>query len=336
MGGVRRSGRIKKQVGILLLGTDTSGRVFSEETIAVVLSRHGAGIISTHRVAPDEILTLRLLGSSREAEVRLVGQMGQETRGWTYGVAFVDASLDFWQIEFPPPTTPCATELDQALECSICHTRQVVHQSEIEVDVYMIAEGILRSCDSCGTSTLWRRATGEYIPRATEPKTVPVLPCTTNKNGTALGPDSPSGSTLVTNPSMPARSFETAVMVEPSAEMVAPAEVHRETSPHVPWDRTTNRRSSVRTGVTFTACIHRAGSDDEIVECDNISRGGLCFRSRKTYPVDSLVEVAAPYSPGWHAIFIPASIKHVEQLPGGKLFRYGVAYTQPLRSSRTP
>jgi len=48
------------------------------------------------------------------------------------------------------------------------------------------------------------------------------------------------------------------------------------------------------------------------------------------------VEVAAPYSPGWHAIFIPASIKHVEQLPGGKLFRYGVAYTQPLRSSRTP
>jgi hypothetical protein len=89
MGGVRRSGGIKRQLGILLPGTDTFGRVFSEETVTVVLSRHDAGVISTYRLAPDEFLTLRLLGSNKEAEVRLVGQMGQETRGYTYGVEFV-------------------------------------------------------------------------------------------------------------------------------------------------------------------------------------------------------------------------------------------------------
>jgi hypothetical protein len=98
--------------------------VFSEQTLAVVLSRHGAGIISTRRLAPDEILTLRLLGSSKEAEIRLVGQMGHETCGYTYGVAFLDPDLDFWQIDFPPPSS-WPTDVDHALECSLCHTGQV-------------------------------------------------------------------------------------------------------------------------------------------------------------------------------------------------------------------
>jgi hypothetical protein len=59
MGGARRSGRVAKEISILLFGTDTSGHVFSEETRMVVLSRHGAGILSRPKLAADEILTLR-------------------------------------------------------------------------------------------------------------------------------------------------------------------------------------------------------------------------------------------------------------------------------------
>ena len=103
MGGARRSGRIAKEIHILLFGTDTSGHIFSEETSTVVLSRHGAGIVSRHKVAADEVLTLRLSGTSAEAGVRLVGQMGQETRGYTYGVKFLDSDLDFWELKFPAP-----------------------------------------------------------------------------------------------------------------------------------------------------------------------------------------------------------------------------------------
>jgi hypothetical protein len=43
---VRRSGRIKKEIAILLLGTDTQGHVFAEETKTGTLSLHGAGIVS--------------------------------------------------------------------------------------------------------------------------------------------------------------------------------------------------------------------------------------------------------------------------------------------------
>ena len=61
MSGVRRSGRVSRQIPILLLGADTSGRVFSEETHTLVLSRHGGGILSRNKFAPDEVLTLRVL-----------------------------------------------------------------------------------------------------------------------------------------------------------------------------------------------------------------------------------------------------------------------------------
>jgi hypothetical protein len=134
---------------------------------------------------------------------------------------------------------------------------------------------------------------------------------------------------------------ETTVLIEPGPRPITPPETRPPAGSRIPWDHTTNRRGGVRTGVTFTACIRHADSD-EIVECDNISRGGLCFQSRKRYPVDSSIEIAAPYSPGWHAIFVPATIRHVEQLPGGAdplpngaLFRYGEAYTNPQRARAT-
>jgi hypothetical protein len=100
----RRSGRIAKEIRIVLMGTDTTGRVFSEETHTVVLSRHGAGILSRHRLAPDETLTMRFLGGAAEAGIRLVGELGQDTRGHTYGVAFLDPDIDFWELKFPPPS----------------------------------------------------------------------------------------------------------------------------------------------------------------------------------------------------------------------------------------
>ena len=54
----------------------------------------------------------------------------------------------------------------------------------------------------------------------------------------------------------------------------------------------------------------------------------MCFHSLQVYPLDSLIEVAAPFSPGETALFVPAQIKRVETLSGGLVFRYGVEYTR--------
>jgi hypothetical protein len=86
--------------------------------------------------------------------------------------------------------------------------------------------------------------------------------------------------------------------------------------------RTANRRRDVRTRVSFTACIRQVGTTgEEIVECDNISKGGFSFRGRKAYAENSAIEVAVPYSPGGHAIFVAAVIRHVETIDSGNLFR---------------
>jgi len=80
--------------------------------------------------------------------------------------------------------------------------------------------------------------------------------------------------------------------------------------------------------VNFTACVRHADSGDDVVDCSEVSKAGLTFRSRKRYRVNSLIEVAVPYSSGQTPIFVPASIKHAEKLSGRNFYCYGAAYAQ--------
>ena len=87
-----------------------------------------------------------------------------------------------------------------------------------------------------------------------------------------------------------------------------------------------NRRKHVRTRVNLRACVRRPDQPDEVVACEDMSRGGLRFKSTKKYVEKTLIEVAVPYSPGDQAIFVPAQIAYVQELPEQKKYRCGVAY----------
>ena len=125
---MRRSGRIPKEIAILLMGTDPEGKVFSEETKTVVLSRHGAGVVSSHKLGADQELILRRLDNNKETEIRLVGQIGSQSDRYTYGVAFLDPALDFWKIPFPPPTQSEQAASRFLMECVICKAHEIVNQ----------------------------------------------------------------------------------------------------------------------------------------------------------------------------------------------------------------
>jgi hypothetical protein len=114
----RRSGRVTKAVPIVVIGSDSEGLVFSEETKTVVLRRHGAGILSRFQMAAEQELILRVRGTDREAEVRVVGEIAPQEGVYTYGVAFVNNALDFWGVEFPPARVWEERPLMLALECS--------------------------------------------------------------------------------------------------------------------------------------------------------------------------------------------------------------------------
>ena len=55
----RRSGRISRQIPIILIGNDSEGLVFSEEAKMVVLSRYGSGTVPIYkRTAEQELVTV--------------------------------------------------------------------------------------------------------------------------------------------------------------------------------------------------------------------------------------------------------------------------------------
>ena len=128
---IRRSRRIVCRIAILLLGHDEEGNTFTERTQTVMLSLHGAGILSTHRFAPEQELILWIEETSHEAVVRVVGEIATEGELHTYAVAFLDDGLDFWQTEFPPAQVSDARPMALPLECGSCGQRAEVTSGQL-------------------------------------------------------------------------------------------------------------------------------------------------------------------------------------------------------------
>ena len=69
--------------------------------------------------------------------------------------------------------------------------------------------------------------------------------------------------------------------------------------------------------------------EDTVVVCEDLSKGGISFRSRNQYPVGTRVEVAVPFTPGTGAIFVPIRIVFSQAIPTAGLHRHGAAYIKP-------
>ncbi len=225
------------------------GKVFSEHTKTVLISRHGVGLVSQYALSAEQELILRRMDTDKEAVVRIVGQLGAHDKIYTYGVAFLDPELDFWGVKFSSMTESEKEACRVLLQCSGCKAREMVQQSDLESDVYLVNEGIVRTCKSCGSSTIWRRATddggGEPVP-------------------------------LETTPSEPEERAEPVEILPAAPPDPAP-------SPQ-PAARPENRRKHVRTRVNFKGCVRSQSFGDDIVTCEDISREqerrfrcGVCY-----------------------------------------------------------
>ncbi len=94
-------------------------------------------------------------------------------------------------------------------------------------------------------------------------------------------------------------------------------------------ERVIPRRNRTRVKARILACIRRRGFQEEIAVCEDLSKGGLSFRSRNQYPEGSRVEVAVPFTPGTGAIFVPIRIVFSQAIPAVGLYRHGAAYIKP-------
>lgn len=157
---LRRSGRILKEVAILLSGCDVNGKQFIERTKTVVLSRYGAGIVSKHKLIIEQELILVHTESNKEADIRIVGQIGSGDGSYTYGVAFLRSEVNFWGVEFPSLTAAEISVGSTPFQCTICRCREIISHEAFELDAYAIHGRILRDCKHCMRSTLWNKVFG--------------------------------------------------------------------------------------------------------------------------------------------------------------------------------
>ncbi len=301
---MRRSGRIPQEIPIFLIGTDLDGKIFSERTNTVLLSFHGASVASKHKLSPEQELVLRWPARHKETDIRVVGQLSAGNHRFTYGVSFFDPQLKFWEIEFPPLSSSEREFGILSLVCSACQILEKIDDSSFEADICSSDGGVLRYCKRCGSSTLWKLAqpaapaVGQSVPTVASP--------------VGAGPYSASSiekasSTILTLPS--------------------PADIVK--SPVV------NRRKYPRIKVNYVAMVRHPNRADELVQCEDVSRGGLRFKARTKYFAESLIEVASPYSSGQPAIFVPAKIVFAQELPEQNLFRYGVAFLKSIQPRDT-
>jgi len=112
------------------------------------------------------------------------------------------------------------------------------------------------------------------------------------------------------------------VLSEPLAETL--------TGPRQPLEeRVVPRRNRTRIKTRILACIRRRGFQEEVAVCEDLSKGGIAFRSRNQYPEGTRLEVAVPYTPGSGAIFVPIRIVFSQPIATAGLFRHGAAYLRP-------
>jgi hypothetical protein len=94
-------------------------------------------------------------------------------------------------------------------------------------------------------------------------------------------------------------------------------------------ERVLPRRNRTRVKARVLACIRRRGFQEEVAVCEDLSKGGISFRSRNKYPQGARLEVAVPYTPGAGAIFVPIRIVFSQPIAAAGLFRHGAAYVRP-------
>ena len=171
----RRSSRIQKQIGVVLIGSDLEGKVFSEQTNTVELSRHGSMVVSRRKLAPDQEMIIRRQDTNREAQVRIVRKAGAQSGTYVYGLELVGANIEIWGIEFPPLTESEEETIRTLFECTGCRVRETVDASGVESDGAAANKDVERFCSRCGSATTWTRVSdNEADARVREKPEVPA------------------------------------------------------------------------------------------------------------------------------------------------------------------
>jgi len=267
------------ELEIEVFGADLDGRQFIEQTRTLTITRDGATIPLSNKLAPESELIVRNPATNQEAVAHVLDLAHDQNCVHVYGIAFADPSANLWQVEFPE----IQARKPIVMECSRCHSVDAALLSEIELKIFEMKQALMRHCESCNSSTTWKRTN----------RTVTVQRVTERK-------------------------------VSDGRREISPIEEPTSSA-------SLGRRKEKRAAMKVAACI-RDNRREEVVECEDVSRGGFRFKSREIYPAGMPIEAAVPFVKNSINIFVAARIAYHQGLSEG-FYRHGVAY---LKSAKKP
>ncbi len=168
----RSSDRVSLTLRLEAYGTDQSGQEFSEPARTQLVSRGGAELVLKRQLAVGQTLRLRLPAVAsesdastvveiREAEARVVAQLGGHPEGFAYGVAIADPGAKLWDINIPPLASAHLAMARLLMECVHCRSRELAYLDERELREFDLHQIVARACRACNAATLWQPAAQE-------------------------------------------------------------------------------------------------------------------------------------------------------------------------------
>jgi hypothetical protein len=146
---------------VRISAVDVAGEKFSEVGHTLAINRNGATIALNRKLTPGLHLTIRPISSKRESAALVMGQLGGQSTIHVYGIALLEANVNVWGIQFPPLPESEEGLARLLLQCGACKAREVVYLDELETDVFEGNHSLPRSCNQCGTWTIWSQTPDE-------------------------------------------------------------------------------------------------------------------------------------------------------------------------------
>ena len=99
----RRNARLPLRIPVVLSGTDSNHEAFHENTETVDIGKFGAKVLTSRRLKPGSLVTVRRSNRVETESFRVVyvGDPDPETRKIPIGLEMA-AIEDFWGQSFPP------------------------------------------------------------------------------------------------------------------------------------------------------------------------------------------------------------------------------------------
>jgi PilZ domain-containing protein len=103
-------------------------------------------------------------------------------------------------------------------------------------------------------------------------------------------------------------------------------EAHAFDAPRI--TRPPDKRRHPRVSLQLPVLVREYYGGVEIAKSENVSKGGFCFQSEKTYHVGAGITAACPYTSAEHSIEVSSRVVRRREIAGSQGKIYGVRYEQ--------